>query len=163
VTRSITVRKLDPDFFVHNFYLLVGHQYLFSLLDYVNLMRIRVQHFVLLRMRIRIQMRIHILGSSVNLMKYLLGIFCFIFYLYLLFLVSFGAPVFLSSLTHITGRCAPPPSHPSQLRCFLFHPKNKYNLANSVRPREGLSRNKMLPFSDFVDNFEIFCVSVLGS
>jgi hypothetical protein len=90
VTRSITVRKLDPDFLGHNFYLLVGHQYLFSLLDYVNLMRIRVQHFVWLRMRIRIQMRIHILGSSVNLMKYLFGIFCFIFYLYLLFLVSFG-------------------------------------------------------------------------
>ncbi len=40
------------------------------------------------------------------------------------------APVFLGSLPHQTGRCAPP-SRPSQLRYI-------YNLSNLGRPRQGL-------------------------
>ncbi len=33
------------------------------------------------------------------------------------------APVFLGSLPRQTGRCAPPPPRPLQLRCFLFYPQ----------------------------------------
>jgi hypothetical protein len=43
------------------------------------------------------------------------------------------APVFLSSLQRKTGRCAPTPSGPSQLRCFLFDPQ-KYKKSIELGP-----------------------------
>jgi hypothetical protein len=47
------------------------------------------------------------------------------------------APVFLSSLTHKTGRCAPPPLHRSFAASYST-PKNIYNLSDLGRLRQGL-------------------------
>jgi hypothetical protein len=47
------------------------------------------------------------------------------------------APVFFSSLPHITGRCAPPPAHRS-FAAYYLTPKIKQNLSNLGRPHPGL-------------------------
>ncbi len=47
------------------------------------------------------------------------------------------APVFISSLPHQTGRCAPPPAHRS-FAAYNSTLKNKINLSNLGRPNSGL-------------------------
>jgi hypothetical protein len=48
------------------------------------------------------------------------------------------APVFFSSLPHQTARCAPPPPAHRSFPAYYLTRKNKQNLSNLGRPRQGL-------------------------